>query len=62
MGSSSDTEPPPTEREQDRPTWTGEELDAVIGEQDEGYRAAWALYVAPLRGEETRGRDGFADV
>lgn len=50
----SDTEPPPTEREQDRPTWTGEELDVLVGEQDEGYRAAWALYIAPLRGEETR--------
>jgi hypothetical protein len=48
----SDTEPPPTEREEDRTTWTGDELDAIVGEQDEGYRAAWRDYVAPLRGRE----------
>jgi hypothetical protein len=47
-----DTEPPPTEREEDRTTWTGDELDAIVSEQDEGYRAAWREYVAPLRAGE----------
>lgn len=42
---------PPASGEITRPM-TREELDAIVAEQDPEYRAAWAAYTAPLRGEE----------